>query len=174
MFKTGQKPRLKKIWYFSVRRWTRYFISRLFCNVWAASKINNNSNKICHSFDDILGFLLSIKIPGKSCWTYGNACFKNLSGFGKYSKWNLLRFKILLSDLTIKSLFFSGLGFQDIMARQGLVDQSLKPPFILGFECAGEVEALGDGVVDIQVRKKVFFAFFIFILQRVRTKNKIN
>ena len=37
------------------------------------------------------------------------------------------------------------------MARQGLVDQLLKPPFVLGFECAGEVEALGDGVVDIQV-----------------------
>lgn len=47
----------------------------------------------------------------------------------------------------------SGLNFQDLMARLGAIDSPPKTPTILGFECAGEVEALGEGVEDFQVNK---------------------
>lgn len=52
-------------------------------------------------------------------------------------------------------LFFycSGLNFQDLMVRLGAIDSPPKTPTILGFECAGEVEAVGEGVEDFQVRK---------------------
>jgi NADPH:quinone reductase-like Zn-dependent oxidoreductase len=34
------------------------------------------------------------------------------------------------------------------MLRQGVIDNppKTKAPFIVGFECAGEIEAVGDGV----------------------------
>ncbi|XP_076325258.1 synaptic vesicle membrane protein VAT-1 homolog-like isoform X3 [Tachypleus tridentatus] len=48
-----------------------------------------------------------------------------------------------------------GLNFKDILVRQGLIDNPPKIPFILGFECAGEVEGIGEGVVDIKVGDKV-------------------
>lgn len=35
--------------------------------------------------------------------------------------------------------------------RQGTIDNPPKLPVIMGFECAGEVEALGEGVADFQV-----------------------
>ena len=47
---------------------------------------------------------------------------------------------------------FSGMNFQDLMVRQGAVDSPPKTPFTMGFECAGEVEALGDNVQGFQVR----------------------
>lgn len=37
-----------------------------------------------------------------------------------------------------------GLNFTDLMVRQGVVDNPPKTPFTMGFECAGEVEALGE------------------------------
>jgi NADPH:quinone reductase-like Zn-dependent oxidoreductase len=46
---------------------------------------------------------------------------------------------------------FSGLNFQDLMVRQGAIDSPPKTPFILGFECAGEVEEVGEGVTDFKV-----------------------
>jgi NADPH:quinone reductase-like Zn-dependent oxidoreductase len=39
-----------------------------------------------------------------------------------------------------------GLNFAEVMARQGLYPDSPKPPCVLGYEVAGEVEALGEGV----------------------------
>jgi D-arabinose 1-dehydrogenase-like Zn-dependent alcohol dehydrogenase len=41
-----------------------------------------------------------------------------------------------------------GLNFPDLMLRQGVIDNppKTKAPFIVGFECAGEIEAVGDGV----------------------------
>ena len=51
----------------------------------------------------------------------------------------------------------SGLNFQDLMARLGAIDSPPKTPTILGFECAGEVEALGEGVEDFQVNKYHFW-----------------
>lgn len=48
---------------------------------------------------------------------------------------------------------FSGLNFQDLMVRQGAIDSPPKCPFILGFECAGEIEQVGEGVEDFVVSK---------------------
>jgi D-arabinose 1-dehydrogenase-like Zn-dependent alcohol dehydrogenase len=66
---------------------------------------------------------------------------------------------LLLSSLLYETyfqnkLFFSihesqsGLNFPDLMLRQGVIDNppKTKAPFIVGFECAGEIEAVGDGV----------------------------
>jgi NADPH:quinone reductase-like Zn-dependent oxidoreductase len=46
------------------------------------------------------------------------------------------------------------------MVRQGAIDSPPKTPFILGFECAGEVEDIGEGVEDFKVSHShvVFFA----------------
>jgi NADPH:quinone reductase-like Zn-dependent oxidoreductase len=56
-------------------------------------------------------------------------------------------------------LFYcSGLNFQDLMVRLGAIDSPPKTPTILGFECAGEVEAVGEGVEDFQVK---FFRLFL-------------
>ncbi|XP_013774631.1 synaptic vesicle membrane protein VAT-1 homolog-like [Limulus polyphemus] len=48
-----------------------------------------------------------------------------------------------------------GMNFMDVMVRQGLIDSPPKTPFILGFECAGEVEGVGEGVTDIKVGDRV-------------------
>jgi len=48
-----------------------------------------------------------------------------------------------------------GLNFQDLMVRQGVIDSLPKTPFILGFECAGEVEAVGEGVDKFKVGDRV-------------------
>ncbi|XP_046395244.1 synaptic vesicle membrane protein VAT-1 homolog-like [Ischnura elegans] len=48
-----------------------------------------------------------------------------------------------------------GLGFQDLMARRGAIEATPKTPFILGFECAGEVEEIGEGVEGFAVGDKV-------------------
>ncbi|CAH0550798.1 unnamed protein product [Brassicogethes aeneus] len=48
-----------------------------------------------------------------------------------------------------------GLNFQDLMVRQGAIDSPPKCPFILGFECAGEIEQLGEGVEGLAVGDQV-------------------
>ncbi|GJQ78290.1 hypothetical protein Trydic_g22131, partial [Trypoxylus dichotomus] len=48
-----------------------------------------------------------------------------------------------------------GLNFQDLMVRQGAVDSPPKCPFILGFECAGEIEQIGEDVEGFAVGDKV-------------------
>lgn len=49
-----------------------------------------------------------------------------------------------------------GLGFQDLHARQGSIDNVPKCPFIMGFECAGVVEEIAaEGVETIKVGDKV-------------------
>ncbi|XP_076357868.1 synaptic vesicle membrane protein VAT-1 homolog-like [Tachypleus tridentatus] len=45
----------------------------------------------------------------------------------------------------------SGVNFIDLMIRQGVINNLPKTPFIMGFECAGKVEAVGEEVTDIQV-----------------------
>lgn len=47
---------------------------------------------------------------------------------------------------------FSGLNFQDLMARQGAIDSLPKTPFIMGVECAGDIEQVGEGVENFKVR----------------------
>ncbi|XP_048483748.1 synaptic vesicle membrane protein VAT-1 homolog-like isoform X1 [Plutella xylostella] len=48
-----------------------------------------------------------------------------------------------------------GLNFQDLIVRQGAIDSPPKTPFILGFECAGEVEQVGEGVTNFKVGDQV-------------------
>lgn len=45
----------------------------------------------------------------------------------------------------------SGLNFQDLMARQGAIDSPPKTPFIMGSECAGDIEQVGEGVENFKV-----------------------
>jgi synaptic vesicle membrane protein VAT-1 len=42
----------------------------------------------------------------------------------------------------------AGLNFSDVMARQGLYPDAPSPPMVMGYECAGVVEALGPGVTE--------------------------
>ncbi|CAB3228940.1 unnamed protein product [Arctia plantaginis] len=48
-----------------------------------------------------------------------------------------------------------GLNFQDLIVRQGAIDSPPKTPFILGFECAGEIEQVGEGVTNFKVGDQV-------------------
>ena len=45
----------------------------------------------------------------------------------------------------------SGLNFSDLMVRQGVIDNPPKTPFTMGFELAGEVEALGEHTSKFEV-----------------------
>lgn len=49
----------------------------------------------------------------------------------------------------------SGLNFQDLIVRLGAIASPPKTPCILGFECAGDVEAVGEGVTDLAVGDRV-------------------
>jgi NADPH:quinone reductase-like Zn-dependent oxidoreductase len=49
----------------------------------------------------------------------------------------------------------AGINFADTMARVGLYPDAPKPPCVLGYEVAGEVESLGDGVDAHRVGDRV-------------------
>jgi NADPH:quinone reductase-like Zn-dependent oxidoreductase len=49
----------------------------------------------------------------------------------------------------------AGINFADLMARTGLYPDAPKPPCVIGYEVAGEVEALGDGVDGVAVGDRV-------------------
>jgi NADPH:quinone reductase-like Zn-dependent oxidoreductase len=49
----------------------------------------------------------------------------------------------------------AGINFADTMARVGLYPDAPKPPCVLGYEVAGEVESLGDGVTDHKIGERV-------------------
>ena len=56
----------------------------------------------------------------------------------------------------------SGLNFADIMQRQGLYPGAPKTvPYIMGYECSGVVEAVGEGVTKFEASRFEFF-FIIF------------
>lgn len=42
------------------------------------------------------------------------------------------------------------------MVRQGAIDSPPKCPVILGFECAGEIEQVGEGVEGFTVSDHIF------------------
>jgi NADPH:quinone reductase-like Zn-dependent oxidoreductase len=49
----------------------------------------------------------------------------------------------------------AGINFADTMARVGLYPDAPKPPCVLGYEVAGEVESVGEGVSDHTVGDRV-------------------
>jgi NADPH:quinone reductase-like Zn-dependent oxidoreductase len=50
----------------------------------------------------------------------------------------------------------AGINFADTMARVGLYPDAPKPPCVLGYEVAGEVESVGEGVSEHRVGGRVF------------------
>jgi NADPH:quinone reductase-like Zn-dependent oxidoreductase len=57
-------------------------------------------------------------------------------------------------ELTIR-VRAAGLCFADVMARQGLYPEAPKPPCVVGYEVAGTVESLGEGVTAPAVGRPV-------------------
>ena len=49
----------------------------------------------------------------------------------------------------------AGLDFAELMAREGLYPDAPKPPCVVGYEAAGVVEALGEGVTEPSVGTRV-------------------
>jgi synaptic vesicle membrane protein VAT-1 len=49
----------------------------------------------------------------------------------------------------------AGINFADTMARVGLYPDAPKPPCVLGYEVAGEIESVGEGVADLQLGQRV-------------------
>jgi NADPH:quinone reductase-like Zn-dependent oxidoreductase len=49
----------------------------------------------------------------------------------------------------------AGINFADLLARVGLYPDAPKPPSVLGFEVAGDVDALGEGVHSFEVGQRV-------------------
>jgi NADPH:quinone reductase-like Zn-dependent oxidoreductase len=49
----------------------------------------------------------------------------------------------------------AGINFADLMARSGVYPDAPRPPSVIGYEVAGEVESVGDGVRDYAVGDRV-------------------
>ncbi|CAM9360126.1 unnamed protein product [Lampetra planeri] len=82
-----------------------------------------------------------------------------LTGFGGYDKLRVERRTGAMvpaaGEVRIR-VHACGLNFAELMARQGLYDcLPKKPPVVLGMECAGEIDAVGEGVEDRNVGDRV-------------------
>jgi NADPH:quinone reductase-like Zn-dependent oxidoreductase len=49
----------------------------------------------------------------------------------------------------------AGINFADLMARSGVYPDAPKPPCVIGYEVAGEVESVGESVTDFAVGDRV-------------------
>src|SRR3954465_2275373 len=49
----------------------------------------------------------------------------------------------------------AGINFADLMARQGLYPDAPKLPAVVGYEFAGDVEPVGDGVTEVEPGQRV-------------------
>jgi NADPH:quinone reductase-like Zn-dependent oxidoreductase len=49
----------------------------------------------------------------------------------------------------------AGVNFADLLARVGLYPEAPKPPCVVGYEIAGDVDALGDGVEGFEIGQRV-------------------
>lgn len=49
----------------------------------------------------------------------------------------------------------SGVNFADVLARQGLYQDAPKPPLVVGYEVAGIVDAVGEGVSEARLGEEV-------------------
>src|SRR4051795_4092060 len=72
----------------------------------------------------------------------------------------------------------AGINFADLMARQGLYPDAPDVPSVLGFEVAGEVEAVGEGGEDFAPGDRVWAAcrfggYSELVSARVRDVGKI-
>ena len=54
--------------------------------------------------------------------------------------------------VTVKA---AGINFADLLARMGLYQDAPKAPCVVGYEFAGEVESVGEGVTDVQPGDRV-------------------
>jgi NADPH:quinone reductase-like Zn-dependent oxidoreductase len=49
----------------------------------------------------------------------------------------------------------AGINFADLMARVGLYEEAPKPPSVVGYEFAGDVESVGEGVTEYAAGQRV-------------------
>ena len=49
----------------------------------------------------------------------------------------------------------AGVNFADLLGRVGLYPDAPKPPCVVGYEVAGDVDALGEGVEGFEVGQRV-------------------
>ncbi|MEA2422747.1 MAG: hypothetical protein QOF55_1846, partial [Thermoleophilaceae bacterium] len=49
----------------------------------------------------------------------------------------------------------AGINFADVLARMGLYEDAPKPPCVVGYEFAGDVESVGEGVTEYGVGQRV-------------------